>query len=263
MNKFLTQDQVRKIAPSIFADSKSPETSEKYSLIPTWNVLEGLRNSGFQVTQAKESKCRDENNKPFVKHMVRLRHENSMVQKDIIPEIVLFNSHNGLSSYQLHAGIYRLVCSNGLIVGNDLFCQRVKHQGDVIAKVKESAEEIIELMPDAIEVIDKWRSIELTEKQAAIYAESASLLKWDTPLINSRDLLNRRRYEDNAKDLWTTFNRVQENLLKGGQKYYLQGNEYTHGRPRRQTTRETKSVNENCRLNRALWSLTEALAKAI
>jgi uncharacterized protein DUF932 len=254
----ITEEQLKKKVPSVFSTVSHEKTSEKYSLIPTIECVRGLQKAGFHVTQAKESRCRNAENKPFSRHLLRFRHESTINLGGYVPEIVMLNSHDGLCSYQLRAGIYRHVCSNGLVVGNDTFFRRIKHQGDVISKVVESASEIIDIIPEAIGIAQDWQDIQLNEEQRRVYAESAAMLRWDQEKIpvKSERLLLPHRQEDTHHDLWTTFNVLQENLIKGGTRYYSI-DDYGY---RRGTTKAITSVNENSRLNTALWNLTAKMA---
>lgn len=252
----ITEEQLKKQVPSVFSTQSHEKTSDKYAVIPTIECIRGLEKSGFYPVKAMESSCRNSENKPFAKHVIRFRNNILPAVGGNVPEIVMTNSHNGTCSYQLRAGIYRLVCANGLIVGNDLFHRSVRHQGDVVSKIIESANEIIEIMPKALDISESWKEIYLNDYQRKTYAESASMLKWnpeDIEIIPER-LLSPRRREDTKTDLWTTFNAVQENLIRGGVRYR---NTNSH---KRASTREVKSVNENSRLNTALWNLTEKMA---
>lgn len=253
---FLNEIQLEKIAPSVFAMQKGSKTSDKYGFIPTINVVRGLKDVGFFPVQAKQSNSRSEDNKSYSKHLIRFRQENAQPIDGLYPEIVLVNSHNGSTSYQLRAGIYRMVCTNGLIVGNDLFCRRVRHQGDVISNVVEGASQLLEIFPKSIEIAKEWQGIKISPQQQIAYAEAAATLKWqeDEIPVDAKQLVSPRRGADTAPDVWTTFNVVQENLIKGGQRYRTENG-------RRQRTREVSSVGENTRLNTALWKLTERLAE--
>jgi hypothetical protein len=257
-SKFISEIELQQIAPSVFAMSSAEKTSDKYALIPTIEAVRGLKDVGFFPVWAQETRCRDVANKPFAKHMMRFRQQNSVSIDGVFPEIVLINSHDGTSSYQLRAGLFRLVCSNGLVVGNEYFCHKVRHQGNVVEKVVSSASDLLENFPKTIEISNAWKQIELNPSQQVAFAESASLLKWDedlTPIAPSR-LLEARRTEDIKKDVWTTFNVIQENLIKGGKTYRTREGS-------RQRTRGINSVAENNRLNTALWKLTERLAEAV
>lgn len=254
--KIITEDQLRVKTPSVFSTEAHEKTTSKYAVIPTIECIRGLEKSGYYPVQATESRCRNAENKAFVKHMIRFRNMNTVEVGGNVPEIVMVNSHNGTSSYQLRAGIYRLVCSNGMIVGNELFHRSVRHQGDVISKVVEAATDLTELLPEVNLIADHWKGITLNAEHRRIYSESASLLKWDQDenIVESHKLLNPRRHADTGADLWSTFNTIQENMIRGGVRYR---NSLTY---RRGTTREVKSVNENMRLNTALWNLTEKMA---
>jgi hypothetical protein len=189
--------------------------------------------------------------------MLRLRRHNEQEINGNFPELVLVNAHDGSTSYQLRAGVYRLVCSNGMVVGNDLFCQRVRHQGDVISRVADAGGEIIEVFPTVIEKAEEWSKIQLTPQQQIAFADSAKGLRWDregdTEVLTS-DLMRTRRIQDSKSDLWTTFNVLQENIIKGGVT-----TRHKESRQRRKSG-EVKSPYENNRLNTALWQLTEHMA---
>jgi len=257
--QIITEDQLKKQVPSVFSMEAHENTSSRYALIPTIDCVRGLEKAGFYPVKATESNCRNKDNKPFAKHMIRFRKEGLPEVGGNVPEIVLINSHDGKSSYQLRAGIYRLVCANGLVVGNDLFCRRIRHQGDVIREVVESAHQIIGVMPKAIDYAEQWKGIHLSDEARRIYAESASLLKWDgeTIEVTPEKILRPRRYADQSNDLWTTFNTVQENIIRGGVMSY---NPTSHRRAR---TRAVNSVSENSRINMALWNLTEKMASLV
>lgn len=254
--KVLTELDLRKKVPSIFSLQASAKTSQKYSLIPTIECVQGLQRAGFMPVQAFESRCNNVENKPYVKHLMRFRKEGIEETKSEVPEIIMINSHNGGSSYQLRAGVYRLICSNGLIVGSDMFFRRIIHKGDVVPKLVDAAMEIVEMIPATFGIVEKWKGITLQGEARQIYADSAALLKWDKEemKISPDRLLLENRWADKKQDLWTTFNVVQENLIKGGVSYF---DRKAH---RRGTTRAVHSVGENARLNTALWNLTERMA---
>ncbi len=258
--RILTENELKFQAPSIFSAVAHEKTSSKYQLIPTIDSVRALSDAGFYPVRVSQSKCRNSDNRHFVKHSIRFRRDDKKISiGEMVPEIILTNSHDGTSSYQIRGGIYRLVCSNGLTVGDDHFHRKVKHQGDIISKVVGSAEEIIEIMPEAIETAEEWKGITLNMEAKRVFSESAALLKWDRdeiPLDPSR-LLTPKRHGDTTSDLWTTFNVLQENLIRGGQRYYNSNTQ------RMAKTREVKSINENSRINIALWNLTEKMAEIL
>lgn len=113
----LSDGQIIKAAPSVFAESAHESRSARYAYIPTSDVLNGLRREGFQPFMACQARTRTEGKQEFTKHMLRLRHQ-SQINGDTANEIILVNSHDGSSSYQMLAGCYRFVCENGLICGD-------------------------------------------------------------------------------------------------------------------------------------------------
>ena len=257
----MTNDQLKVKAPAIFADKAHERVSEKYKFIPTIQVVDVLRNQGWFPVQAFESGVRDISRKGFQKHSVRFaRDDGKLLVGDSRPEILLTNAHDGFPTYNLHAALFRLICSNGMIVADTTFEKvSIRHQGFKDEDVIDASYRIIEDVPKIAESVDRFRSIELSQDEQIIFANAALELKWadtkEQPIV-AEQLLNARHYQDNGKnDLWHTMNNIQENLIRGG----LRGrNPQTR---RRQKTRAVKSINEDIRLNKALWTLTEKMVE--
>ena len=252
----LTDDQIHRVAPSIFADAPHESRSQRYAYIPTAAVLAELRKEGFQPFMVTQTRVRDEGKREHTKHMLRLRHA-SQINGAEANEIVLLNSHDGTSSYQMLAGMFRFVCSNGLVCGDTVADVRVPHKGDVAGQVIEGAFEVLSGFERVKESRDAMRAITLDEGEAEVFARSALALKYDptdnkpAPITESQILMP-RRFDDRRPDLWSVFNRTQENLTKGG----------LHGRSangRRQQTRPVQGIDSDIRLNRALWLLADGL----
>ncbi len=252
----LSDGQIRRVAPSIFADAAHESRSERYTYIPTAAVLTELRKEGFQPFMVTQTRVRDEGKREHTKHKIRLRHA-SQINGAEANEIVLLNSHDGTSSYQMLAGMFRFVCSNGLVCGDTVADVRVPHKGDVASSVIEGAFEVLSGFERVKESRDAMRTITLDEGEAEVFARSALALKYDptdnkpAPITESQILMP-RRFDDRRPDLWSVFNRTQENLTKGG----------LHGRSangRRQQTRPVQGIDSDIRLNRALWLLADGL----
>jgi hypothetical protein len=113
----LSEDQMRHAAPSIFAEGKHASRSERYTYIPTIEVMRGLRREGFEPFMVAQGASRVEGKADFTKHLIRLRHAGQVQTRPEANEVILINSHDGASSYQLLAGRIVFVCSNGLVVG--------------------------------------------------------------------------------------------------------------------------------------------------
>ena len=250
----LSNAQIAYHAPSVMADAAHESRGERYSFIPTIQVIDGLRAEGFEPYEIRQTKVRDAGKREHTKHMVRMRHASQISTKDEVPEVILLNSHDGSSSYQIMSGVFRFVCSNGLIAGDTFNNLRVRHTGNVVGDVIEGATRILE---DAKQIgyrIEDYKGIQLSQDEQRAFATAALQLRWgdDAPVTTNR-LLSVHRYADMGTDLWTTFNRVQENMMKGG----LSGRSSTG---RRTTTRAVGGVNENVKLNKALWTLADSMA---
>jgi len=252
----LSDDQIHRVAPSIFAEAPHESRSQRYAYIPTATVLTELRKEGFQPFMVTQTRTRHEDRRDFTKHMIRLRHASQINARGEANEIILLNSHDGTSSYQMLAGMFRFVCSNGLVCGDTVADVRVPHKGDVAGQVIEGAYQVLHGFDRALESRESMQAITLDEGEAEVFARAALSLKYDDPdqpaPITESQILMPRRFDDRRPDLWSVFNRTQENLTKGG----------LHGRSangRRQQTRPVQGIDSDIRLNRALWLLADGL----
>ena len=251
----LSDDQIRRVAPSIFADAPHESRSERYAYIPTAAVLTELRKEGFQPLMVCQTRVRNEGRREHTKHMLRLRHANQINAREA-NEIILLNSHDGTSSYQLLGGMFRFVCNNGLVCGDTVGDVRVPHKGDVAGHVIEGAYQVLGGFEQAQESRESMQAITLDAGESEVFARAALALKYDDPTkpapITESQILMPRRFDDRRPDLWSVFNRTQENLTKGG----------LHGRAangRRQQTRPVQGIDSDIRLNRALWLLADGM----
>lgn len=250
----LTDDQIRQVAPSVFAVEPHSSRGDRYGFIPTGRVLEGLRREGFHAFSAMQTRVRIGDREGFTKHLLRLRQIDHLDREEF-NEVVLVNSHDGTSSYQLMAGTFRVICKNGMVAGGEIFNEiRTRHSGDVVGQVIEGAYEIVREFPRLNESIADMKSIVLTEPQQLAFARSALALKYDEGQapITEAAVIAPRRSADRDPTLWNTLNRAQENLLAGG----VRGRS-SNGR--RTSTRAVTGIQENVKLNRALWMLAESM----
>lgn len=258
----LSDDDIRRAAPSVFADGAHHSRSERYTYIPTAAVLAALRKEDFLPVKASQSRCRLADKSDFTKHMLRFRRGGMSHQAvgDVVPEIVLVNSHDGTSAYKLYAALFRLECSNGLVVcaGNIGEEISVPHKGNVEQRVIEGSFQVIDEAALTGSRVKVWQDIDLDEREQEAFAHSALQLRYDTEdkaaPITEKQALAVRRSGDTGNDLWTTFNRVQEALVRGG-------NRYMGVNGRRGRTREVTGIDQNIKLNRALWTLAETMKK--
>ena len=99
----LSDDQIRRVAPSIFAEAPHESRSQRYTYIPTATMLTELRKEGFQPFMVTQTRTRHEDRRDYTKHMIRLRHASQINARGEANEIILLNSHDGTSSYQMLA----------------------------------------------------------------------------------------------------------------------------------------------------------------
>jgi hypothetical protein len=251
----LSDSQIAAVAPSIYAESEHSSRSERYRYISTGVILAQLRLQGFQPFMVAQTRVRDAGRRDFTKHMLRLRRDTDITAEGA-NEVILLNSHDGTSSYQLLAGYIRFVCLNSLVTCDDGSEIRVHHKGNDIAdRVIEGSFEIVKSFDRIAAERDDMKAITLTRPEAEVFAASALVAKYDDPEhtpITTDQILVPRRWQDKQSDLWTVFNTVQENLMQGG----IAGRTATG---KRRQTRGVEGIDASTKLNRALWSLAEGM----
>lgn len=261
----LTNDQLRAAVPSIFATDAHESRSARFAPVPTVTVLDGLRAEGFEPFSAVQARTRIEGKAEYTKHMLRLRHRSLTNTAGDAFEIILVNANDGTSAYHMLPGFFRFVCENGLMTGETFNEVKVRHSGNAIGEVIEGAYRVLEDAPIVVDQVSRWKSITLQDAERDILAEAAHGLRFPAAIegekaapIQPEALLRPRRSEDRATDLWTAFNVVQENAIKGGLRGHVRD---ANGRLARRTTREVAGIDQNRALNRALWHLTERMAE--
>jgi hypothetical protein len=260
-NEPLSNEQIQCIAPSAFAGQAYEKQSQRYAFVPTSAVIDGMRLAGFEPVSAMQSSTKIVGKENFTKHMIRFRSQ-SLVSKlgDSRLETVLINSHDGTSCYQLSLGVFRLVCLNGMVVGDTFESVHVRHTGNIIDRVIDASNQLLLSAPLIETSINKWRTIELSQPEQHLLAEGAHALRFDenTDLadsVNPDKLLTIRRDADKGSDLWSVFNRIQENTIRGGLR------SISNATRNRIKTRGVKGIDQNIKLNKALWTLAEKMAE--
>jgi len=264
----LTDDQIRSMAPSVFAAGRHESRSDRYTYIPTSEIVAGMRDNGFLPVFAKQGNSRVEGKADFTKHLIRFRPDGEAPARKIggvYPEVIVVNSHDGTSTYQVMAGLLRLVCLNGMVVADrELSSVKIPHKGNVIDQVIEGSFTVIEESRAAIEHAEHWSGITLNRDEQQIMAEAAHTLRFAdsdgtvTTPVQPRQLLQARRRDDVGDNLWNVTNVIQENVIRGG--LSAMGRDASGAR-RMTTTREVRGIDADVKLNRALWMLTEKMAE--
>ena len=262
----LSLDQVATFAPAVVSTISSPKVKENYKHYNTAELINVMEQEGFYPVSASQVKVRKnaEQRKQFAKHAIVFRDSNVNQETGCAAQIVIVNSHDGSTSYRLYYGLYRFVCANGLMVGSEFASQRICHKGD-----KNTIEEIIrisrEFADNATKVnkqIERWAGIELTYEQQMEFAQKAMEYRWgkDNKAIENykaEDFIEAHNVEDSDNNsLWSVFNKVQENMMKGN----VQG---INQRGRRVRTRAIRNINRNIDMNKFLWNLAEEYEMAM
>ena len=217
-----------------------------------------LMGAGFVPVAARQARTR-RGSPMHARHVVRLRRRFETVQlRDAVPEIVFLNSHDGTSAYQLRMGVFRVVCLNGLIVSQGAFpAYRVSHRGDVVDEVVSGALEVSERFGSLADQVERMERRSMPNDEQIRFAERALAIRYPETAqsgLQPSQLLTCRRVQDTGDDLWSVFNRVQENLLSGGLSRRSASGRLTR-------TRRITSIRQDVKLNGALWDMArEALA---
>lgn len=244
--------------PSVFADSPSPLVSNKYQFIRTSEVLETLSGLGWNPREMSEVKARKPHTKGFQKHLVRLTNPGFIATKnvgDVVPEIVLTNSHNGKNSFSFRIGIYRLVCSNGLVIPTEEFTNiTVKHIGNMASQIQEVVERMSSSFSGVFSDVRKMKSRKLSPVEMRSLSrrafETRNLTLEEDLSSKADEILSPQREEDEGNDLWSVYNRIQENLINGNfevrtKKGYRKGT-------------SIRSIDRNIKINESLWNLAKS-----
>ena len=257
----LSEAQMRQGAPSIFAPAKHASRSQRYTYIPTIDVLRGLRKEGFEPFMVAQGRSRIEGRSEFTKHMIRMRHAGHVSTRPEAYVIIPINSHDGASSYQMLSGVLRFVCCNGLVVGDISNDIRIPHKGHAQDDVIEGAFRVLDDFEAVDGSIDAMKAVTLKAEEQRAFASAALALRYgersegQPPAPITIDQVGEpRRTEDVGDSLWLTMNRLQENMQRGGQP-----GRSTQGR--RIRTRAVGSIDRTVSLNRALWILAEEMKK--
>ena len=257
---------------SINQDHASPETSSRYSFIPTNRVIDILATKNWTPSKISQSRVNDETKEGFQKHMIRFRNESftnylNFKVGDSIPEIVMTNAHNRLGCFNLFGGIFKLACLNGLMVSDCTIAnQSIRHTGFTNGKVLTAIEDITSSIPIISNKMAEFKAIELKTEEQRILAESSLLLNYDAADLDEKfrkedsitALLQPRRSEDKEPTLWNTFNTIQEKIIKGG-RYMIEKDARYMSDSRK--IRQITQIDKNVKINKALWTLTEKMAE--
>ena len=255
----LEDDTLRRQAPSVFATGPMAGVSDRYAFVPTSRIVTGLREQNWVPVEVEEQRSRQEVRRGYQKHLIRFRRAEQMQTLDEWNvELVLVNSHDCGCAYQLHAGIYRRVCANGLVLSDVHFeAIRFRHAGLAADEVVQASFRVLEYVPKVSELVDRFRFRKLEPEEALLLASHSLVLRYgslaDAP-VEPQTLLQARRPEDEDTDVWTTVNKVQEGLIRGGASDW-----HRDRRGKLRSVRALRGIDSKVGLNKGLWELAERI----
>ena len=255
--KFMTRGHMRRVAPSIFTEKASDEVSKHYTHIPTTKVINDMESLGWGVVDCKEVKARTNSTKGYQKHLVIFRNPDVVISGEdndtVYPQILLTNSHDGKNAFQFTAGLFRMICSNGLVISTTTFeSVKMRHMGYIFEELQENIRGMVEQLPLTVDSMNKMKETELSQEKAVDFAKKALSTRFDEKemkriKIDVMELLKPVRKEDEGKDLWSVYNVVQEKIIEGDFSYRAAGKE--------RKARRIKNFKQDIKVNSELFEL--------
>ena len=263
----MTNEEVKTVCPYAFAeDPTNPAVSGKYVHANTATVISDMEKLGWYPVEAKQ--CRPKKNSKGIRsfHMVVM--ESNDVKTNIVGRdgnveakvrIILQNSHDGFNSFRFMMGVYRFVCSNGMVVADAQFADfSIRHINYSFDELRGIVAKVMESVPATIDKMNAMNTTILTDDQKREMAvETYKIRKGYTPEddINVddqtvEDLLTPVRTEDEGNSLWNVFNVLQEKMIKGS--FMAPGK---NGKARKQ--RAITSIKKDLDYNERLWAVAE------
>ena len=255
--KYLTKENIASLAPSVFSTKPSSDVSSKYTHIPTEKVIDDMEQLGWKPIEAKEVKARKNSTKGFQKHLLVFRNEDVVINGDdgdtVFPQILLTNSHDGKNSFQFQAGLYRMICSNGLVIADTQFeAVKMRHMGYTFEDLQIKIKEMVAKLPLTVESMNKMKETILEETEILSFAREAIATRFNKEElrrieVDLKDLTFPIRKEDEGNDVWSVFNVVQEKLLTGDFNYRAGG--------KVRKAREVKNFKQDMLINKRLFDV--------
>lgn len=234
----------------IYATKPSDKVSSRYHFISTNDVIQTFEQQGFSITSVQYPKARKDSRVGFNSHLIRMRRNDVDTYATEVPEVLIINSHDCTKAFRLSLGFFRFVCTNGLIVGDMLAdTGRITHKGQVAVEVLNFVSEYSKNVTKKIEHITQMKETYLSADEIEEFRLKAAELIHPN-IKYTEQLLHINRAEDKSPNVWTTFNVIQENAMKGNYQIVGATNNTRKARP-------IKNLTRNVELNTKLWSLAE------
>ena len=236
-------------------DQKLPTLSDKYKLAKTSEIVKRIEGLGFTLDKFVAMKVRKQERQGFQKHRAIFTSPTLKATTDGVPQLLLTNSHDGTSSVILQLGFFRYVCSNGLVVGSNLIQPvRVRHSGnDFDERLIVAINHIVAQAEKLTESIERMKSKVLTSAEIQAFQREALQKRLGDVKIESFSVPTHRR-EDEAQDLFSVFNVVQENLIRGGARVMIEDKD---GNRKARAVRRVNGLVSQTEINTMLWNMAE------
>lgn len=262
--EFLTKSDIQQMAPVVFADKATRDLSNQYIFHNTESVIDDLAQLNWHPVAASQRTQRKNKASVYSPHMVTFQNPDIRIQgadgDESIPQILLKNRHDGLGSFTMMAGLFRMICSNGLVIATETFSSvKIPHKGYSFEKVREIVAERVNALPGQVQIMNDMKNRDMTKDEQYELGLDGLLIRAGVKLgsnVDEKDLydqdtvaqvLQSLHKEDRGNDLWSTFNTVQENLTKGN----FMARKYGQERARR--VRELKSFEKDIQFNQDLF----------
>ena len=269
LQKFLTEDEIRQRCPLVFATSPTnSKVSEKYTVANTYTVIQDMEKLGWKVVRAAQRRATKKSSGRFSYHMVALQNPDIKITKQVdggeeivecFPQIILPNSHDGLSCFQFRVGLYRCICSNGLVISDaELSEFKIRHIYYSFENLRAVVGRILEALPSKVERMSQMSNVLLSEDQKLDFAKKALSIRkgvkeeeLQADEETYKDLLTPVRKEDEGSSLWNVYNVLQEKIVKGG---YTTAEEGKKARKVRKVTSFIKELDFSRRIDEVAQS---------
>lgn len=242
------------------SDRPSPKMSDKYIMVNSMKIVDEFEKFNYFPVFASQNghPAKATDTHLYQSHIIRFRHKDFMDigLQEVAPEIVFANSHNGRIKAQVYAGLYRMVCSNGLVVTTEEFGKiSQKHIGIEASDIEKVIFDFAKRTDNTMGLVSKYSKTELSEYTQRDFARTVKnqVFGKDSNL-DSNDLLRPRRDDDWSKDLFTTYNVIQENITKGGLKY--------RSAKKITATKGIQNIERTIDVNTFLWNTMDDLYKS-
>ena len=250
-NNDMTHQEIKNFAPSVFSTSALPTLSNKYSFVPTFELIDKFGDEGWTVSSVRQI-----GKGGFAKHEVRMRNSHMPNVGDTLAEVIISNSHNGMSTLKIDTGLFRLVCSNGLTVPTSVSESfSIRHTNIDLGEVKKITDEFADRLPIIERSVVKMENTFLSDEQTIDLLDRAKFLRWKETAVpvnfNMEELLVPERVADMGNSVWKTFNIIQEKFVRGGVKYHTP-------RGRSMSMKQLKDFQVINKINTGLWELAES-----